>query len=89
MPKKQVSLNVVNIKGTYREVGLPTCHVLERYTVFVKYGKGEDAEVEEIDVDAINREHAKQIAESALERDYQPGGKIAEIVHRPRGVMYL
>jgi hypothetical protein len=70
----------------------------ERYTCFVQYcydpGDPENGPalymyVEEIDVDAIDSTDARIIATLALERDYEPGGKIIETVQRQRGWMYF
>jgi len=62
------------------------------FTVFVnyKFGEGEDDfSTEELDVIAATSNHAKQIAEKALARDYEPGGKIVHIEERVRGTMFL
>jgi hypothetical protein len=73
-----------------REFGKPK--ELDRFTVYVKYKYGDDPQdysIEEIDVDAKNRKHASLVAKAALERDYEPGGRVIKITFRPKGFMYL
>lgn len=40
------------------------------------------ASVEEIDVDAVSKRHACEIALAALRRDYDPGGTIVSVEER-------
>lgn len=76
--------------GCYRRIEVSNPDKLERYTVYVKYAYGrDDYEIEEIDVDAHDMTDARIVAELALLRDYEPGGKIHRVIHRPRGLMYM
>lgn len=52
---------------------------LTRYTAFVNYEFDGFVETEEIDVDAQTPGHAREIAQAALARDYEPGGKIVHV----------
>ena len=68
--------------------------VRERFTVYVQFTYDypeEDKTVfsyEEIDIDAVDETDARTIADLVLLRDYEEGGKIYRVVHRPQGVMY-
>lgn len=55
---------------------------MKRYTAYVKYVYGDDKEdysIEEIDINAYSSDEARRIAQAALDRDYEPNGKITEI----------
>lgn len=56
-----------------------------RYTAYVRYQYKDDENniadsfIEEIDVNAVNKEAATAVAETALEQDYEGGGVIVEV----------
>lgn len=63
----------------------PATTGLRRFTAFVhfRFAPGHDGlDIEEIDVDARNRSEARAIAQVALDRDYEPGGRIARVTER-------
>jgi hypothetical protein len=53
---------------------------LKRYTIFVTWRDEEDCE--EIDVDAVNVQYARQCAEAELVQGYAKGSKISHIEER-------
>jgi hypothetical protein len=78
--------------GAYRFGLEPHADELERYTVFVRFTYSPepgDFVIEEIDVDAASAAAARTVAHAALDAHYDEGGRIQDVVHRPRGVMYL
>ena len=78
--------------GAFRFGLEPHADELERYTVFVRFTYSPepgDYVIEEIDVDAPSERDARAVARAALDAHYEPGGRIQDVVHRPRGVMYL
>ena len=52
---------------------------LIRFVALIKFGKGKNAECEEIDVDAINKSFARQMVKRELENGYAGRGRIAQI----------
>jgi hypothetical protein len=80
--KKQKTVeNVEVIKtqpdGVYRLASRKVSFHLSRYTAFVTW---EEDEEEELDIDAISREEAREVAKLALAKDYNAGWKKIEIV---------
>jgi hypothetical protein len=76
-------------RGTYRWSGTNPDHV-DLWTVFIKdahCGRGEYAE--ELDVLAHTMAGARKVAEAALARDYEPGVRVARIVKRVKGTMFM
>ncbi len=55
---------------------------LRRYTAFVYYGEGDQACIEEIDVDARDYGEAWDVAERARDADYEPDGVIRHVEER-------
>lgn len=76
--------------GAYRRVEKSSDYSLERYTVVIRYAYvGGHTCYEEIDVDARDASDAQIIGEMALRRDYEPGGKIHDVIHRQKGWVYF
>ena len=80
--------------GAYEGVEEPR-RPLNRYTVFVRYTYEDDdtgetwSSIEEIDVNALDSLDAENVAQAALTRDYEDGGRVVEVQERPKGWMYL
>jgi|ETNvirenome_6_85_1030632.scaffolds.fasta_scaffold133033_2 Ribonuclease G/E len=53
----------------------------KRYTAFVTWSAGREIE-EEIDLDALNAEHARAAAKLELENGYEPGARIVSVEER-------
>lgn len=78
--------------GTYRDLSLRSDNPTSIFTIYVEWRYGpeeDDTDVEEIDVRAATERHAREIATAALERDYEPGGKIVHVERREPGIVYL
>jgi len=71
-------------KGREREVREMKLH---RYVVFAEWCNNPNT-TEELDVDAYDRRHARQLAEQQLEALYDPGWKIVRI-EGPKVGLYL
>jgi len=56
-----------------------------RFTAFLKWPNDW---VEEVDIDAVNKQEAKKIAQAVLLADYEPGGQVIE-VRGPRYGLYV
>lgn len=53
--------------------------MLKRYTIFAQF---KDGGVEEVDVDAKNRQEATTLAKNILTKQYFPGWKIIRVEER-------
>lgn len=73
----------------------------EMYTVYVRYmdsGNPKDYDpkseednysLEEIDVNVLHRNFIKPLVNHLIGTEYEDGGVIHEITHRPRGIMFM
>lgn len=75
--------------GVYRWAERSSNYPLNRYTVFVRFGEGDLACIEEVDVDVRDDTDARVLASVVLERDYEAGGVIVEVMRREKGWMYF
>jgi hypothetical protein len=53
---------------------------LKRFTAFISW-RGED-DCEEIDVDAVNEQYARECVKAELAQGYEPGGTIRQVEQR-------
>jgi hypothetical protein len=75
-------------RGVYRDHDSFSWSGHDRFTAFVGEPGWEIIDSEEIDVDARNRDHAKEIAEAAIDLDYGPGLVVLRI-DGPRVGLYM
>lgn len=81
-------MKITNVKGVYREDGTGLRDSLLRYTLVVAHSSHPREETEEVDVDARDKKHAREIGAEALRQEYTPGLIIVRVVG-PRTGLYL
>ena len=77
--------------GAYRRAERSSNYPERYYTAFIRFDWGEgndDYAVEEIDVLARDDSDARVIASAAMQQDYEPGGRIRQVIEREKGWIF-
>jgi len=72
----KVEFKKLNGHLVYQEEGKPGEYLYIGHVLF----PDSEGYYEEIDVGANNKKQAREIIKAAIEKDYEPGGKIKEII---------